>query len=169
MLEPKHPISVRARRRCFQGLVRICGEYGILPTSYMVPESKIQKLGDSSISSGGFSDVWLGGYEEKSVAIKVMRCKNSRSLQKIKKVRAVDLPLSQPSLIMVQDFCREAVVWKHLSHPNILPFIGVTTNDERDALISPWMRNGTIIKYLRNNQVNPLKLARSTTPYPMHF
>jgi len=89
-------MSLRTRRRCFRGLVRICGEHGILPSSYTIPKSKIQKLGDSPISSGGFSDVWPGAYEEdeeedeKFVAIKVIRHRESDDVQKIKKVRHFD-------------------------------------------------------------------------------
>ena len=96
MLEPRYPVSLRTRRRCFRGLVRICGERGILPSSYIIPKSKIRKLGDSPISSGGFSDVWPGAYEEeeeeeeKSVAIKVIRYDKSDDVRKIKKVKYFD-------------------------------------------------------------------------------
>ncbi|PBK94120.1 kinase-like protein, partial [Armillaria gallica] len=50
--------------------------------------------------------------------------------------------------------CREATIWKQLKHPNILPFIGVNTTSfaERVCLISPWMMNGNIIKFLELNQ-----------------
>ena len=53
--------------------MEICGKYGILPNSCIILESKVQKLGDSPISSGGFSGVWKGIYEERPVAIKVLR------------------------------------------------------------------------------------------------
>lgn len=79
------------RRRCFRGLIRICGEYGILPDSYIIPESKIQKAGDSPIASGGFSDVWSGIYDDESedgrpVAIKVIRLYESDDIRRIKRV-----------------------------------------------------------------------------------
>ena len=68
--------------------MKICGKYGILPNSYIIPESKIEKLGESPISFGGFSSVWPGMYEEdKSVAIKVLRYRKSDDAQKIKKVQ----------------------------------------------------------------------------------
>ncbi|KAJ3994707.1 kinase-like domain-containing protein, partial [Lentinula boryana] len=50
-------------------------------------------------------------------------------------------------------FCREAVVWKQLKHPNILPILGVSTElfFPSFCLISPWMENGTIMSYLKHN------------------
>ena len=54
--------------------MKTCGEHGILPSSYIIPESEIKKLGDSHIASGGFSEVFRGMYEgRKPVAIKVIR------------------------------------------------------------------------------------------------
>ena len=86
-------MDMSVRRRCFRGLVKLCGEYSILPSSHIIPESKIQKLGDSPISSGGSSEVWPGIHEDekdedggKSVAIKVIRYWDSGDVQ-IKRVR----------------------------------------------------------------------------------
>jgi hypothetical protein len=94
-------MSQRARRRCFRGLMKICGEYGILPSSYLVHESKVEKPGNTSISSGDFSQVWPGMYYEaedetdedggKCVAIKVIRYCDVEDVQRIKKVESFDL------------------------------------------------------------------------------
>ncbi|KAK0468757.1 kinase-like domain-containing protein, partial [Armillaria novae-zelandiae] len=47
-------------------------------------------------------------------------------------------------------FCREALVWRNVKHPNVLPFLGV--NKELFApslcLICPWMDNGNIMSFL---------------------
>ncbi|KAH7908657.1 kinase-like domain-containing protein [Hygrophoropsis aurantiaca] len=46
---------------------------------------------------------------------------------------------------------REAVIWRQLSHPNLLPFYGVYRSSgtvPRVCLVSPWMQNGNIIQYL---------------------
>jgi len=165
MLEPHHQIDPRTRRRYFQGLVEACGEYGILPSSYIIPESKVRKLGDSPVSSGGFSGVWEGVYGEEgeAVAIKVLRRRATLDVHGVARVGSFDLFSSHnQALTILRNFCREAVTWKHLSHPNILPFIGVTANNEEYAMISPWMRGRTIVHYLRNNSAtNPLKLART--------
>ena len=53
------------------------------------------------------------------------------------------------------------MTWKLLSHPNVLELFGVTMDDTAYTTVTPWMENGTIIDFLRENpQANPLKLAR---------
>ena len=91
MLAPGYPINLRTRRRCFRGLVEVCGKYAILPDSHSIPESKIGVVGDGPISSGEFSEVWEGNYKEndetKHVAIKVVRYLSSGESRKLRKVR----------------------------------------------------------------------------------
>jgi hypothetical protein len=91
MLAPGYPVNVRTRRRCFRGLVEVCGKYGILPDSHTIPGSRIEAVGDGPISSGEFSEVWEGEYEEgdetKRVAIKVVRYLDSDKSRKLRKVR----------------------------------------------------------------------------------
>jgi len=61
-----------------------------------------------------------------------------------------------------QNFCREVITWKRLSHPNVLELIGATINDKECTMVTPLMTNGTIVDFLRENlQANPLKLARN--------
>ncbi|EIN07660.1 kinase-like protein, partial [Punctularia strigosozonata HHB-11173 SS5] len=49
---------------------------------------------------------------------------------------------------------REALLWRYLSHPHVLPFYGVDgrTFPEAIALVSPWMPNGNIIEYLNRQE-----------------
>ena len=63
------------------------------------------------------------------------------------------------SLDRSQSFCREVIAWRCLSHPNILEFLGATLEGGH-SVVSPWMKNGNIIQFLRKNpQANPLKLV----------
>jgi len=110
LLQPQFRMSLRARRRVFRGLVKVCGEYGILPSSCIIPESKIKKPVDSEIASGGFSQVLRGTYEgDKPVAIKVIRLHDPHTLdiqgpkkiKEVKKVRHFDLPSSSCSNLIV--------------------------------------------------------------------
>ena len=41
------------------------------------------------------------------------------------------------------------MVWKHLKHPNIVPFLGVTMDPIQ--LISDWMPGGDLTEYIANN------------------
>ena len=94
MLDPRYPITLRTRRRCFRGLVKLCGQYRTLPKSHILPGSKVEKLGDEPIYSGEWSEVWPGVYEdEKDVAIKIIRYYGVDNLQTVKKVRCRDLVL----------------------------------------------------------------------------
>jgi hypothetical protein len=102
-------MSLRTRERCFQGLVKICGEYGIIPNSYIIPESKIEKAGDSPISSGGFSEVWEGVHRGEPVAIKTIRYYQVDDVQKIQKVGSFHLfPSSRPSLTIYRTFAERS-------------------------------------------------------------
>jgi len=59
----------------------------------------------------------------------------------------VDLP--KPDL---QEFSSEAVLWRQLSHPNILPFYEVYHLDEqtpRLCLAAPWIENGNVVEFLK--------------------
>ena len=59
-----------------------------------------------------------------------------------------------------QEFCREAVTWRHLRHPNILPFLGADLEQHRLAIISEWMDHGNINEYLKERkEVNRVQLV----------
>ena len=65
-----------------------------------------------------------------------------------------------------QNFFREVATWKHLSHPNVLELIGVTIDDHEYSIVSPWMEDGSIIGFLREDfEANPLGLVRTTMYY----
>ena len=49
-------------------------------------------------------------------------------------------------LISSQPLYGEAVVWKRLRHPNVVPFLGVATASLQ--LVSKWMPNGTLTEYV---------------------
>ena len=48
----------------------------------------------------------------------------------------------------------EVINWKTYDYPHILPFIGVTGDafDGSICLLSPWMENGSLLRYLSNKQ-----------------
>ena len=51
----------------------------------------------------------------------------------------------------LQRFCREAIAWKHLRHPNVLPLLGVTLVEQRFAMVSEWMEDGNINDFIQKN------------------
>ncbi|TFY55730.1 hypothetical protein EVJ58_g8066 [Rhodofomes roseus] len=48
-------------------------------------------------------------------------------------------------------FCREAVLWRRLSHPNITPFIGIDEKNFPFSAVCKWMPNGNIAAYLKDS------------------
>ena len=58
-----------------------------------------------------------------------------------------------------QTFCQEAIMWKRLTHPNIVPLLGITFTPFQ--LISNWMPGGDLPDYIKkNSDADRLKLVR---------
>ena len=75
-------------------------------------------------------------------------------------------PLKHPSLIpflgLPQRLCMNGVVWKRLQHPNVLSFLGFCSVAPPFSLVYPWMSNGNLSDYVRENpSVNKLGLVGS--------
>jgi len=58
----------------------------------------------------------------------------------------------------LQAFCQEAVMWKRLTHPNVLPLLGVTIAPLQ--LVSNWMSGGDLPEYIeKHSNVDRLGLV----------
>ncbi|KAF9646470.1 kinase-like protein [Thelephora ganbajun] len=126
-LDPSSPAS----RKCLRELKNICGTNGILPTSYTLSADPLN-IDPRPIASGGYGDVYHGTLNGSGVCIK--------------RARVYTLDTSEKAF---KTFCSEAVMWKRLNHPNVLPFLGVTIAPLQ--LISEWMPGGTLPDYIKNN------------------
>ncbi|KDQ07873.1 hypothetical protein BOTBODRAFT_94459, partial [Botryobasidium botryosum FD-172 SS1] len=99
-------------------------------------------LGDRPTQSGGFADCWqglfLGRYK---VAMKTPRG------------RFADEVKNRISFFLrdIKRLVREAKVWSHLNHPNILPFLGLCELDSMSFLVSPWMENGHAFEFVQKH------------------
>jgi len=93
------------------------------------------------IGIGFFSDVYKGSWRGMAVAIKVLTPTTPREL-----------------------FVHEVEIWKTLSHPNVLELLGAssTSGESPWFLVSPYMKHGNLVKYLKNmdhhSQANSLKM-----------
>ena len=55
---------------------------------------------------------------------------------------------------------REIIAWKYVSHPNVLPFLGVSQSLLSFCIITPWLRNGNIGEYVqKHREANRLRLV----------
>jgi len=117
------------------------------------PETSAEPLDQIICTSppiyAGNNDLWKGDFNGRTVAVKSLRiCDGSRDLKR------------QDDILR-----REAVLWRQLSHPNLVPLLGLSDLGEGalSALVSPWLENGNIKQYLRisSEHVNRLQLMVS--------
>ncbi|KAJ7142511.1 kinase-like domain-containing protein [Mycena epipterygia] len=85
---------------------------------------------------GGFGDVYRASYQGQIVALKRIRTFTADSTSHHNRLQ----------------FCKEALVWQGLRHRFILPLIGIDreTFSPSFCMVSPWMKYGTVLKYLRD-------------------
>ncbi|KAJ4464264.1 kinase-like domain-containing protein [Lentinula lateritia] len=125
------------RKKCLQFSRRLSKKYQILPSSMILRE--IEREGQNPVGGGGFADIWRGAVNNQSVCLKVLRLVIEPDEEVRQRIR--------------RQFCNEALLWRQLKHPNILPLLGV--NEEifspSFCLVSPWMANKDIITYLKAN------------------
>ena len=153
-------------RRCLHKLQLICSNHGILPSSYAI-SGELTRVGNDPIGTGGFADVWEGTHNGIKVCIKCLRVtqQSRRSVEKVNiwSQHTFSCPLKDAHWHTIQAFYKEAVMWKKLRHPNVVPFVGVTQNPLQ--FVSEWMPNGTLTEYVSENPgVNRIGLVSLTTP-----
>ncbi|KAJ7826998.1 kinase-like domain-containing protein [Mycena olivaceomarginata] len=119
-----------SRSRLSKALIRLSRASGLHPTCFPLTDVQIK---GKQVAAGAFGDIWKGLVRGQIVAVKTVR------LFQDNEVRAA-----------AQEFGREALIWRQLSHPNLLPFFGLHYLDSKICLISPWMSNGHILQFLAN-------------------
>src|ERR1700749_1925362 len=86
---------------------------------------------------GSFSSVYRGTWKNRTIAVKLLSPTTPREL-----------------------FLHEIQIWSRLNHPNVLKIYGASsaTSEPPWFFVSPYMKNGTLVSYLKRNfhSVNPL-------------
>ncbi|KAJ7752408.1 kinase-like domain-containing protein [Mycena olivaceomarginata] len=70
--------------------------------------------------------------------------------------------------ILHDKFAKEALVWHYLKHQNIVPFLGVdftTFPSPSRAMVSPWMPEGSILKYMTEHSPAYLYALDLVSPF----
>ncbi|KAJ7306963.1 kinase-like domain-containing protein, partial [Mycena albidolilacea] len=129
LLQKEH--NSKARRT----IVKLSQACDKLPSTLFI--SGVTRPDEHPSFGGGFGDIYQAVYQEKRVALKHMRTFHRGAEQRHMRLQ----------------FCREALVWRRLQHPFILPFIGIDHETFPGSLcmVSPWMENGTVLKYLKDH------------------
>ncbi|KAF5350229.1 hypothetical protein D9758_007769 [Tetrapyrgos nigripes] len=128
-----HPdVEKRLRSKISNAMLGLSKNSGLYPSCLAL--DNVQKIGNHPVTAGGFGEIWKGLLGGEVICLKVVKIYGDSEVQKV-----------------VKEFLKEAIVWRQLDHPNILPFLGLYFLDaskQRICLISPWMDNGNLNHYL---------------------
>ncbi|KAJ7700565.1 kinase-like domain-containing protein [Mycena metata] len=127
-------------------VIKLCSSCERLPSSLFA--EGIERRAEVACTGGGFSDIYKAVYRSQEVALKKLRFFVDNTPEERRKIK--------------ERFYEEALLWKNLKHPNILPFIGLHSEASdlnkplSMVMVCPWMPNGTIIKYLKDFPETPI-------------
>ncbi|KAL0567524.1 Rho guanine nucleotide exchange factor, partial [Marasmius crinis-equi] len=126
-------VESRLRSRILKTLVRLSDRSSLFPKCLSI--QNVETVGQYAVNGGAFGEIWKGriGNQIQTVCLKIVRVYEKSDVE-----------------IVIREFLREAIIWRQLEHPNVLPFLGLYfMNDTRICLISPWMENGNLVQYLK--------------------
>ncbi|KAH7340114.1 kinase-like domain-containing protein [Rhizoctonia solani] len=93
--------------------------------------------GDNPVAGGGFGDVYRGALNNgTAVGLKCVR---------------LEVDLDNAGQKRVKEAAKELYIWSKCNHPNVLELIGVTQHHNRIAMVSPWMENGDLTRFLQTH------------------
>jgi serine/threonine protein kinase len=147
-----HPFRLSATHL----IVKLADRSGQLPPSLFVED--VVLIQDRQYHrQGGYADVYRGSRAGESVAVKKPRVVGRADMAH--KVKLLIFTIINSRTEFPQKLCREALVWRHLKHPNVLPFVGLSNSlfpyDFLPCLLSPWMDNGTLNDYVKTSHYVP--------------
>ncbi|KAK1236023.1 hypothetical protein PQX77_000737 [Marasmius sp. AFHP31] len=150
LLADSPAISSQLRSTIFTIMIRLSKNSGCCPKCLVI--QNVEKQGEHPVGGGGFGDVWKGTINHagsvRAVCLKVVRAFLTSDVNR-----------------SLKEYLREAIVWKQIKHPNVLPFLGIYYLDntrKRICLVSPWMDRGDLVQYLKDTpreSVNHLSLV----------
>jgi len=156
-------IPEELKTTAFAMLQELCDQYGRLPKSYLI-------VGDFETQEGvpfathGYTDLWKRDLNGRKFAVKALRFHPDDDSREATQVAtfSVGQSLRTPrgAYRHLQRFCKEVLLWKRLNHPNVLAFHGASMKQHQLCIVSPWMDNGNVVSYTRNNpEANRLRLV----------
>ncbi|KAK1224858.1 hypothetical protein PQX77_012208, partial [Marasmius sp. AFHP31] len=127
-------LSPVLRPAIFTVMLRLSKSSGLHPTCLSI--QNVKKIGEYPIAAGAFGDVWKGtvGDSSELVCLKVVKVYLNSDLEKLS-----------------TEYIREAILWRQMKHPNVLPFLGIYRLDHTQqlCLISPWMEKGNLVQFMK--------------------
>ena len=145
------------RKRLRRVITRLAQASDKIPSSMIII---VTKRDQHPLDGGSFADLYKGELNGKHVALKVIRLFSKQASVEKEKVRKVCGYLvysrARPSCWVIhQAFRKEALLWFHLEHPNILPAYGVdqVSFPGNLCLVSPWLPRGNIAEFLKKDRI----------------
>ena len=120
---------------------------------------------EEDLGSGGFATVRKGTWNGLRVAVKMMTSETSQQ------VISFWFSFRLCELILVsQMLLSEIRIWSTLAHDNVLPFYGASLATDAPFIVSRYMTNGNLPRYLRQRpNVNRVQLARHSNVFSLRF
>ena len=127
----------------------MCSAHRILPASYTLKQEPVPV--GTERCRGRFADVSNGEYLGSRVAIKRLNMDGEDTCKKFKVIITNSTHYHHSAI--TQRLCREIICWKYLSHPNILPLLGVSVSADLRCfrILTEWMPRGNLIEYTKVN------------------
>jgi serine/threonine protein kinase len=161
------------KRRHVKALVRLSAATGLYPECLVL--EGIEITGDA-VGGGGFADIFKGRLVDQEIAVKVLKVYQKSDIEKLLKVTLKYVIFVMSTEGHFQEFSSEAVTWRQLFHPNVLPFYGVyqlARNPPRVCLACPWMENGNLARFLADRAPNtdcvPLVCDKLKAKHDIHY
>ncbi|KAG6907572.1 hypothetical protein DXG01_008409 [Tephrocybe rancida] len=121
------------RGRLIVAMQRLAAKTKLYPQRYVLG-GLVKFIGDHSVDSGRYADIYKADFQGQRTCLKVVRVHETSLVQH-----------------MTKTYAREAILWGQLSHPNVLPFYGLYEYQSRVAFVAPWAENGNLSIYLKRN------------------
>ena len=133
-------------------LRKLCGTFGVLPSSFTLPPALVER-DPAPFASGGYSNVYKATFRNRPIVIKVLNVITQLEREKLHKVSSFYQKASvQTPTLHLQLLVKEVVGWKWLRHENVLPFVGVIFAPLPISIASERMENGNIMEFIQANQ-----------------
>jgi serine/threonine protein kinase len=98
----------------------------------------------------------LGGHQGFDLTWYGRQCCQFRGIQASAFSNKIISSLESYKLELAQRMKRELQVWQSLEHMNIVPLYGIVERinfGRFPAMVSPWMKNGTLAEYMKQNDI----------------
>ncbi|KAE9403133.1 kinase-like protein [Gymnopus androsaceus JB14] len=129
-----------------QCLIRLSEASGHFPDALVL--QNVELVTSTPVTEGGFADVYRGRHTNykghtAEVALKVLKLRTTSYFS----LTTEEIQGRE------KKFYKEALTWQYLDHENITVFYGIDRNTfpGKQAMVSQWMRHGTILDYMKKN------------------